>query len=370
MNKKHLKEQRAKLEKTKNILMQKAIEQRSDKENKAIEELLDQIRSIDIQLKSFKAETRKVEVNNMDKNIEQRKALEGFIRTKECRDLNTSNGGAIIPTSISEQIVEKLDETAPLFGRVIKLTPVNGNLEILKEKNIGTAGFVGESTDLDISDFEFEKVKLEQRRAGTVIQLTQKLVNDSGIDIVDYANNILVRRLAKTLDRAMILGEVEQEEFEGLVTVKDKEECKVETASAEAITIDDYMNTLNAMHPTLQDKAIWVISRAEFNRISLKKDNLGNYYLTRDIIDGKPQYRLFGCEVCVSDDMAQVEDVHAFLVNVEEAYAGIIKKDMELKHINADTKNALRGSVTMILDVYADVKIKNEQAIRVLKSVA
>ena len=368
MNKKHLKEQRAKLEKTKNILMQKAIEQRSDKENKAIEELLDQIRSIDIQLKSFKAETRKVEVNNMDKNIEQRKALEGFIRTKECRDLNTSNGGAIIPTSISEQIVEKLDETAPLFGRVIKLTPVNGNLEILKEKEVGQAGFFGEgSADLDISDFEFEKVKLEQRRAGTVIQLTQKLVNDSGIDIVDYANNILVRRLAKTLDRAMILGKVASEQFEGLCNAP--EECEVNPLGLE-VGIDDYMNTLNAMHPTLQDKAIWVISRAEFNKLSLKKDNLGNYYLTRDVIDGKPQYRLFGCEVCVSDDMAEVEDVQAYLVNVEEAFGGIIKKDMELKHINADTKNALRGSVTMILDVYADVKIKNEQAIRVLKATA
>ena len=367
MNKKHLKEQRAKLEKTKNILMQKSMKQRSYKEQKAIDEMNDQIRSIDIQLKSFKAETRKVEVNNMDKNIEQRKALEGFIRTKECRDLNTSNGGAVIPTSISEQIVEKLDETAPLFGRVVKLTPVNGNLEILKEKEVGQAGFVGESTDLDVSDFEFEKVKLEQRRAGTVIQLTQKLVNDSGVDIVDYANNILVRRLAKTLDRAMILGTVEQEQFEGLCNTP--EECEVAPLGLE-VTIDDYMNTLNAMHPTLQGDAVWVMSRTEFNRISLKKDNLGNYYLTRDIIDGKPQYRLFGCEVCVSDDMAEVEDVHAYLANFKEAFGGIIKKDMELKHINADTKNALRGSVTMILDVYADVKIKNEQAIRVLKATA
>ena len=282
MNKKHLKEQRAKLEKTKNILMNKPIKTRSAKEQKTIEELSDQIRSIDIQLKSFKAETRKVEVN-MDKNIEQRKALEGFIRTKEVRDLNTSNGGAVIPTSISERIVEKLDETAPLFGRVIKLTPVNGNLEILKEKEVGQAGFFGEgSADLDISDFEFEKVKLEQRRAGTVIQLTQKLVNDSGIDIVDYANNILVRRLAKTLDRAMILGKVASEQFEGLCNAP--EECEVNPLGLE-VGIDDYMNTLNAMHPTLQDKAIWVMSRAEFNKLSLKKDNLGNYYLTRDVID-------------------------------------------------------------------------------------
>ena len=367
MNKKQLKEQRAKLEKTKNILMQKDIEQRSDKQRKTIEELSDQIRAIDIQLKDFKRETRKVEVNNMDKNMEQRKALEGFIRTKECRDLNTSNAGAVIPNSISEEIVEKLDETAPLFGRVRKLTPQSGKIEILKEKEIGQAGFFGEGEDLDISDFEFEKVKLEQRRAGTVIKMSQKLVNDSGIDIVDYANNLLVRRLAKTLDRAMILGTVEKEEFEGLVNAPV--ECEVAPLGGE-VGIDDYMNCLNAMHPTLQDKAIWVVSRTEFNKLSLLKDAIGNYYLTRDIIDGKPQYRLFGCEVCVSDDMAEVEGVQAYLVNVEEAFGGIIKKDMELKHINADTQNALRGSVTMLLDIYADVKIKNEQAIRVLKSVA
>ena len=367
MNKKQLKEQRAKLEKTKNVLMNNTMEQRSYKEQKAIDEMNDQIRAIDIQLKDFKRETRKVEVNNMDKNMEQRKALEGFIRTKECRDLNTSNAGAVIPNSISEEIVEKLDETAPLFGRVRKLTPQSGKIEILKEKEIGQAGFFGEGEDLDISDFEFEKVKLEQRRAGTVIKMSQKLVNDSGIDIVDYANNLLVRRLAKTLDRAMILGTVEKEEFEGLVNAPV--ECEVAPLGGE-VGIDDYMNCLNAMHPTLQDKAIWVVSRTEFNKLSLLKDAIGNYYLTRDIIDGKPQYRLFGCEVCVSDDVAQVEGVQAFLVNVQEAFGGIIKKDMELKHINADTKNALRGSVTMILDVYADVKIKNEEAIRVLKSVA
>lgn len=367
MNKKQLKEQRAKLEKTKNILMNNTMEQRSDKQRKTIEELSDQIRAIDIQLKDFKRETRKVEVNNMDKNMEQRKALEGFIRTKECRDLNTSNAGAVIPNSISEEIVEKLDETAPLFGRVRKLTPQSGKIEILKEKEIGQAGFFGEGEDLDISDFEFEKVKLEQRRAGTVIKMSQKLVNDSGIDIVDYANNLLVRRLAKTLDKAMILGTVEKEEFEGLVNAPV--ECEVAPLGGE-VGIDDYMNCLNAMHPTLQDKAIWVVSRTEFNKLSLLKDAIGNYYLTRDIIDGKPQYRLFGCEVCVSDDMAEVENVQAYLVNVEEAFGGIIKKDMELKHINADTQNALRGSVTMLLDIYADVKIKNEQAIRVLKSVA
>ena len=44
----------------------------------------------------------------------------------------------------------------------------------------------------------------------------------------------------------------------------------------------------------------------------------------------------------------------------------MIKKDTELKHINADTKNALRGSATLVLDMYADARIKNEKAIKVL----
>ena len=78
MNKKQLKEQRAKLEKTKNILMNKTIEMRTSREEKTIDELEDQIRAIDNKLYDLKRETRKVEVNNMDKNMEQRKALEGF----------------------------------------------------------------------------------------------------------------------------------------------------------------------------------------------------------------------------------------------------------------------------------------------------
>ena len=54
MNKKQLKEQRAKLEKTKNILMNKSIENRSAKEQKTIDEMDDQIQAIDLKLDDLK----------------------------------------------------------------------------------------------------------------------------------------------------------------------------------------------------------------------------------------------------------------------------------------------------------------------------
>ena len=318
-------------------------------------------------IKDVQEEKRADEERGIDMNKEQEvRGLDAFIRkedNQELRGMTTTSQGGVIPTHLHTEIVEKLEEVAPLFSMIPKLTPVSGNLEILREKNIGTAGFVGESADLAEQDFTFDKVKLEQRRCGSVIQLTQKLINDSGIDIVGYSKENLFRRLGYALDRTMVNGQVASEQFEGLVTAKDKEECKVETGSSEAITIDDYMNTLNAMHPAYQGDAVWVMDREEFNKVALLKDAIGNYYLTRDVVNGKPQYRLFGCQIHIND---AVQDVHAYLVNFKEAYAGMIKKDTELKHINADTKNALRGSATLVLDMYADARIKNENAIKVL----
>ena len=160
----------------------------------------------------------------------------------------------------------------------------------------------------------------------------------------------------------MVNGKVESEQFEGLVNAP--EECVVESIASGVVTIDDYMNTLNSLHPNYQAGAVWVMNRTEFNRLALMKDAIGNYFLTRDVVNGKPQYRLFGAPIHIND---AVVEVNAYLVNFGEAYAGMIKKDTELKHINGDTANALRGSSTLVLDMYADVKIKNEKAIRVLK---
>lgn len=310
------------------------------------------------------------QMNNKAVDVKERelRALDQFIRKEEgveLREMTTSSNGNIVPTHLYEEIVETLDEVAPLFAAVPKLTPVSGNLEILKEKTLGQAGFVGENENLTLEDFNFDKVKLEQRRAGSAVSLTRKLINDSGIDVVAYAKSALYRRLGIALDRAMIKGTVASESFEGLYSAPAS--CEVEAIAEDVTSIDDYMNVLNSMHPTLQGDAIWVVARTEFNKLALLKDAVGNYYLTRDMVNEKPAYRLFGCEVKISEDM-DATTKPAILVNLKEAYAGMIKKDVELRQINADTTNALKGTDTLVLDMYADVRIVRPEAIRVLKA--
>lgn len=347
-------------------------------------ELIAQVEELDKQINEHEARsienaTPVVETNNDERGMEmdiketELRALDQYIRRQdgeELRSMTSTSGSALVPTHLYDEIVEKLEEVAPIFSRVQKLSPVAGSLEILKETDIEKAGFVGEEADIDLKDFTLAKVKLEQRRAGSAVQLSQQLINDSGIDVVAYAKDVLYRRLGHALDRAMINGTKAANQFEGLVNAPAG--CEVETMGSTAIAIEDFVGMLNKMHPTLQRGAVWIMSREIFNAVSLLKDGNGNFYLTRqlNVVDNAPEYRLLGLPILINDavdkELVAGKKV-VYLVNIEEAYAGMIKKDVEFKHINGDTANALRGSATLMLDMYADCVIKNEQAIRVLK---
>ena len=307
------------------------------------------------------------------KELEMR-ALDQLMRKRvgqELREIQTGSNGEVIPTHLYPEVIEKLEEVAPLFNMVPKLTPEAGIIEIPRETGIGTAGFVGEMADLDVTDFTMDKVKLEQRRCGSAMEISQHIINDAGIDIVAYAKDILYRRLGYALDRTMVTGSKENQ-FEGLANAP--ESCNVNIGANGTIAIDDFINLLNAMHPTRQAGAVWVMSRELFNALSLLKDQSGNFYMLRqlNVVTGQPEYRLLNLPIYINDaveaDFAGSAKKVCYLVNFKEAYKGMIKKNMEIKQISGDTVQSLRGSHLLTLDIYADAKIVQPEAIRVLKT--
>lgn len=311
---------------------------------------------------------------------QEKRALADFMRgvvTDEVRAMQTTGAGqTLVPTHLYNEVIEMLHEVAPLYSRVPKLTPVNGSLEILKETGIGTGGFVGEMSNINANDFTMEKVKLEQKRAGSAIEISQQLINDSGIDIVSYVKNLLYKRLGFALDREIISGNGGNG-FEGLQNIANgtnhNQVEAIDIETARTIKITDFMNMLNAMHPDHQAGAVWVMSRELFNIVSKLQDTAGNFYMLRqlDVVTNKPQYMLFGCPILINDAVQAVTGTNkiCYLVNFEEAFKGMIKKDMELKQISGDNTNALRGSHTFVLDMYTDVKCVQPKAVKVLKHV-
>ena len=358
-----------------------------DSEETAQEKILEiEIRELNEEIEKLEKANKPKGVTNTMNNFEfeqEKRALEQFIKREfngeELRAITVSDPGQtgsalIIPTHLSNLIVEKLYERAPIFSRTRNFTPVNGYLEILKEGFHGTAAFVGEMAEnVTPSDFTMAKVKLDQKRVVSAIELSQHLINDSGIDVVDYAVKMLVKRIGQAIDTNVLRGQKDNGQFEGILTTAITDIDKVAAASGSAITLDELYDLYLSMNPEYLDGAVWVVSRKTFNMIAKLKDNDGKYFLVPNVASTGTVYKLFGQPVLIQEAMPDRKAGAGRTVvfaNFGEGYATMTKKGLNLKHIDNDSKQALRGSALLVLDGYMDGKILNEDAIRCLKAPA
>lgn len=330
-----------------------------------VESIDNTIKAIEERKKDSKIESEDIEERGnkeMDKKELEIRGVAQYLRREngeEVRAMQYSSSGHLVPEYLHGELVEKMEEVAPLFAMIPKLTPVSGTLRVAKETDLGSAGFVGEGSDLSVADFTTETVELKQNRAGSAIVLSQKLINDAGIDVVSYANDLLFRRIGYALDRAMITG-TGTDNIQGLEQTPVA--SKIDTAAANTLTIDDLMNVASNMKAVYQTGAVWVMNRKNYQKIAAMKDGNGHFYVTRgQEVDGRIAYKLFGITIEIND---AVKDVDIFLVNFAHAYKGMIKKEVGLKLIDADKANALAGTVTLVLDAYVDAKIVQPEAIR------
>lgn len=341
---------------------------------KTLKELRAQMEALEAEVRAEAGtvvEVREVEVNTEEVEL---RGVEEFIRgnvyAPEVRTMTTTSGSITVPVNLSNQIIEKLVEQAALFGRAKSFQPVSGNLEILKENEINSAAFVGEMENISPADFTFDKVVLEQRRAGTAIELSQQLVNDSGINVVEYATGIMTKRLAREMDKSVLTGNKANKQFEGILTDATVQTvASVAAAATDAVLLDALLDMTLSVHPDHLEGAVFVVGRPMFNKIAKLKDANGQYHLVKDVVNGKPAYRLFGHEVLIQENMPALATgaISVAFVNFGVAYATMIKKGAQFKRISDDTTQALRGSHLLMLDIYADGKIVNNKAIKFLK---
>lgn len=363
---KELKEQRnALLDQAEAILKVAEVETRSfdAKENEQYIALTDQVKAIDNKIndeeRALQGVPSKEITKTMEKNIEVR-GIEGYLRkqdTEEVRALQTTvEGAAVIPETIEGKIIEAMEETSPVFAKARKFPSVAGALKIAKENATATVGFVGEGANLTEGAIGFKEIKLTQKRVGAAISLSNQLVNDSAVDIVDYSARLLAKRAVKAVEKSILLGKTE-DEFKGIVADTEVKDVKV----TGAVTVDSLMDIYNGVHPSLLGGSIWVMQRKFFNAVSKLKDGNGHFYLQNGVVNGKLSYTLFGAEVTVTDVLE--DTVPVIFGDIEAGYAVMIKKGFGLQYVTGDTTQTLRGSSLLVLDGYMDGAVYNPEAL-------
>lgn len=330
-----------------------------------------------------KGEKQHMELN--DKELEIR-GMEQFLRgqygeeRRALTNANTAEGvgteggnagqqGVTIPENVYGEIIELLGENAPVFEMARKFPSVTGNLKVAREGDQDDEGFIGETLDATKLKPMLKAVTLKQKRVAAALQLTNQLVNDSAVDIVGYSTRRLSRSAAKAIERGILIGAKTGEEADDTFRpiIGDANVLTHTVAAVNDLTIEEILDIYGTLNPGYLDGAAWIVSRAVFNKMLKLKDGDGSYLVFRTIVDGRPGYTLLGCPVYVSDVLKDNTTSQVVFGNINEGYGMLIKKDMNLVAVTADTTQALAGGRLYVLDAYMDGAVVNPNAIVVAK---
>ena len=260
-------------------------------------------------------ERKQVEEKEADDKAEVR-AFETFIRENRAGEMNIGDNGAVIPTTIANQILDTVKQIAPLYGLVTKFN-VKGKLEFPVAKNAITTAYSEEFTALTSSAVGFDKRTLDGFLVGALSKVSVSLINNSQFDIVNYVINKVAESIALFLEKEIISGAGTTKMTGVLVDTLVK---KVETAG-DVPTADEFIAVQVEVPQAYQAGCAWLVSNKTLLAMRQMKDTNGRYFLQNDLTNGFG-YTFLGKPVMVSDQMTDTNvvygDFSGYFVNIHE----------------------------------------------------
>lgn len=207
-----------------------------------------------------------------------------------------AEGGYLVPDEYEKTLIEGLEEEN-IFRKIAKvINTSSGDRKIPVVATKGTASWVDEEGLINESDDTFGQVSIGAYKLGTLIKVSEELLNDSVFDLEDYISTEFARRIGSREEDAFFNGDGVGKPT-GIFNSTGGAEIGVTSASATAITADELIDLFYSLKAPYRKNAVWVLNDATVKAIRKLKDNNGNYLWqpaitanTPDTILGKPVF--------------------------------------------------------------------------------
>ncbi|KPI48381.1 phage major capsid protein [Clostridioides difficile] len=307
------------------------------------------VEEIDRELREYEKGTTKGESRNM--NLEQAKQdLANYIKGAETRNLNTTNGSAILTDVLHDEIVVKILENADLLKECKVLTTVNGSLAIPVEGELVGAKILDEGEVLTEDDTQFTTKKVETFRIESLISLTKDVLFKSNLKLEEFTIQLLARRIAKTIVQAISVGD-DKGAFEGVNTIN--------RVDAE-LNADNIIALVYGQKKYHQEKSILMMNRNTFVKVKQMKDTQGNYIMITNALGAG--YTVLGVPVEV---VAEMPDNEITIGNFE-GYTVVMHQNVEITKVDKDYQSLSKGMVNMFGTSYMGGAISQTDAFATL----
>lgn len=207
-----------------------------------------------------------------------------------------SEGGYLVPDEFENTLVTALEEENIFRKLAHVINTSSGDRKIPVVASKGSASWVDEEGTISDSDDAFFQVSIGAYKLGTLIKVSNELLNDSAFNLESYISKEFARRIGSKEEEAFFTGNGSGKPT-GIFNTTGGAEVGITTASATTITADEIIDLFYSLKAPYRKKAVWILNDATVKAIRKLKDKNDNYLWqpaltagTPDTILGRPVY--------------------------------------------------------------------------------
>lgn len=284
--------------------------------------------------------------------------------TRNASPLAFSDNGAIVPKTIAQKIVAKVYDVSPIVEKATRYA-TKGTLAIpvygANASNDINVAYADEFEDLEDSIGKFTSVDLQNHLAGALVKLSNSLINNTDIDLVDKAIELIALSVARFLEGELLNGT--DSKIQGMRTLEAGQIIK--TGASGTISLDDLTTLKNKVKQAFRKASIWVMHTDTLTEVEKLKDADGRPLLN---IDPTGEYtgKILGYPVYASDN-AKAATAGNIAISFGD-FSGIglkFSEELEIKVLRE--KYATQHATGIVAWLEADAKVENNQKLAQLK---
>lgn len=302
----------------------------SDKENRATEPEKNKTEEV---TRMEEKETRTVPTVAIatDSKVEERARFNHYLRTGELRESPTATplmvssetkGAALAPVDFAKEIIDGLADVAVMRQIARILPPISGKAVAYPRRTGGAgAAMVLEGQPIAPYDLTFDQVIITPKKAAALVEVSNELLQDAGVDIAGYLAQHFIDEIGELLEDQYWNGDGADANLLGILTAEDASEQplieRVETAETTGVDVEDILTLWTKLPPKYRRNAVFVCNSTMEAELRKMKDGNGQYLMVPDLTTGlgntllgRPLYLAEGFpgDLTAGDDVLMVGD--------------------------------------------------------------
>lgn len=278
--------------------------------------------------------------------------------------LTKGDNGAIIPTTIVNKIITKVEEICPIYQLATRY-PISGTVNIPKEDESSdeiTVAYATEFSELESHSAKMGSIELTGFLYGALTKISKSLLRNTDFKLTEYVVNRMAKKIAAFLEKELINGT--SNKVSGIVGSYDSTHMKVTLAKKSSITADELIDLQELIPDAYAADAIWIMNKATRKAIRKLKNSQGDYLLEKDST-ARWSYKLLGNDVYCTENLKALGTASTPVVMFGD-FSGLAVKESETPEIQVLTElYATQHAVGVVAWGEVDAKVEDTQKIAV-----